>query len=168
MVIWQPITLFVLFSQITWRPWDVIPSGLRDQYHTAQTMSHYHILFEGPICRALFLSERFVRQTLGLPAPFVPMPPPSSMREAHVLSTNQVIQFIVGLEIDYFHAEGDYATFIQTHLMPPLTGVRGGEGARAPATRGRGGATRSRRRRGPEGRQETAWPVLPATMTCRG
>ncbi|KAL7236579.1 hypothetical protein ACSBR1_019801 [Camellia fascicularis] len=51
----------VMAREITWRPWDAIPSGLRGQYHTAQTMSHYHILFEGPICRAWFLSERFVR-----------------------------------------------------------------------------------------------------------
>ena len=72
---------------------------------------------------------------------------------------------MVGLDVDLFRMEGDYATFIQTHLMPPLTGIRGGEGARAPTARGRGRATRSRRRRDPEARQETGWPELPTTLT---
>lgn len=58
------------------------------------------------------------------------------MRETHRLSVDQVIQFMVGLETEYFRAEGDYATFIQTHLMPPLTGIRGGEG-REPQVRER-------------------------------
>ena len=39
---------------------------------------------------------------------------------------------------------------------------------RAPAMRGRGGAVRPRRRRGPEERQGSGWLVLPATMTLRG
>lgn len=40
----------VTAREITWQPWGVIPLGLRDRYHTARTMSHYHILFAGPIC----------------------------------------------------------------------------------------------------------------------
>ncbi|GMP34606.1 hypothetical protein CsSME_00007405 [Camellia sinensis var. sinensis] len=81
------------------------------------------------------------------------------------LSADQVIQFMVGLDADYFRMEGDYATFIQTHLMPSLTSVRRGEGARAPAARGRGRATRSRKMRDPEERQETGWPELPTSLT---
>ncbi|GMP94017.1 hypothetical protein CsSME_00043632 [Camellia sinensis var. sinensis] len=42
----------ITVHEITWQPWDAISSGLRDQYHTTRTMSQYHILFEGPICRA--------------------------------------------------------------------------------------------------------------------
>ncbi|GMP54494.1 hypothetical protein CsSME_00019654 [Camellia sinensis var. sinensis] len=48
-----------------------------------------------------------------------------------------MIQFTRGLDADYFLGEGDYATFIETHLMPHLTGIRRGEGVRAPAGRER-------------------------------
>ncbi|GMP75017.1 hypothetical protein CsSME_00032242 [Camellia sinensis var. sinensis] len=41
----------VTAREITWQPWEVIPSGLRDQCHTARTVSQFHILFEGLICR---------------------------------------------------------------------------------------------------------------------
>lgn len=52
---------------------------------------------------------------------------------------------MVGLEANFFCVEGDYATFIQTHLMPPLTGVQGGEEARASAVRGGGRGARATR-----------------------
>ncbi|GMP97657.1 hypothetical protein CsSME_00045825 [Camellia sinensis var. sinensis] len=48
-----------------------------------------------------------------------------------------MIQFTRGLDVDYFLEEGDYATFIETHLMPHLTSICGGVGMRGPATRGR-------------------------------
>ncbi|GMP27647.1 hypothetical protein CsSME_00003542 [Camellia sinensis var. sinensis] len=48
-----------------------------------------------------------------------------------------MIQFTRGLDANYFLGEGDYVTFIETHLIPPLTGIRGGEGMRAPAMRER-------------------------------
>ncbi|GMP24638.1 hypothetical protein CsSME_00001835 [Camellia sinensis var. sinensis] len=60
------------------------------------------------------------------------MSPQASMRIADCLPAEAIIQFIVGLDADYFGAEGDYATFIQTHIMPPLTGVRAGDAAGAP------------------------------------
>lgn len=72
-----------------------------------------------------------MRQTVGLPDPIVPMAPPESMRSANSLSIDEVTQFMVGLDVEYFQEEGDYATFIQTHLMSPLTGARGGEEVRA-------------------------------------
>ncbi|XP_028072350.1 protein MAINTENANCE OF MERISTEMS-like [Camellia sinensis] len=78
----------VMAHEITWQPWDAIPSRLQDQYHIARTMSQFHILFEGPICHAWFLSKRFVRQTMGAPAPFVLMAPPPSMKETHKLSAD--------------------------------------------------------------------------------
>ncbi|GMP40097.1 hypothetical protein CsSME_00010669 [Camellia sinensis var. sinensis] len=85
------------------------------------------------------------------------------------LSADEVIQFMVCLEVEYFRVEGDYATFIQTHLMPPLAGVRGGEGVRAPATRARRRVTRASRARGrtaSQARQGTEWPELPTALTC--
>lgn len=60
------------------------------------------------------------------------MPPLASMRIADSLPAEAIIQFIVGLDADYFRAEGDYATFIQTRLMLPLIGVREGDAASAP------------------------------------
>ena len=66
-----------------------------------------------------------MHQIVGLPDPIVPMAPVESMRSADGISTEEVIQFMVGLDADYFRAKGDYVAFIRTHLMPPLTGVRG-------------------------------------------
>ncbi|KAI8032895.1 hypothetical protein LOK49_LG01G03919 [Camellia lanceoleosa] len=180
----------VTAREITWQLWDVIPSGARFAYETARVVAHYHIRFKGPICCAWFLSERFVRQTLSSLAQFLPMAPPASMRETHKLFEEEVIQFMVGLDVDFFHMEGDYTTFIQTHLMPPLTSIRGGEGVRAPAARGRreDEATRALRRRSGEAGDwmaratyyvdllETFWRDLPNphrariswACTCRG
>ncbi|GMP48083.1 hypothetical protein CsSME_00015565 [Camellia sinensis var. sinensis] len=127
-----------------------MPTGIQGQYKVAWGISCYRILLEGPVCRAWFLGEGVVHQTMGLPAPMIPMTPPESMRLADSLSAQEVIQFMVGLEADYFRVEGDYTVFIQIYLMPPLTGVRGGERARAPAARVAPRATRatSARRRG--------------------
>lgn len=47
-----------------------------------------------------------------MPATFIPMAPPISMRGTDKLSADEVIQFIVGLEVEYFRVEGDYTTFI--------------------------------------------------------
>lgn len=65
---------------------------------------------------------------------------------------------MVGFDADYFRAEGDYAAFIRTHLMRPLTDVRGGEEARALGARERPRVTQAR--------QRTNWPELPTTLTC--
>ena len=51
----------------------------------------------------------------------------------------------MGLEAEYFRDEGDYAVFFQTHLMPPLTGVRGGKGTTAPIVKMGPRATRAAR-----------------------
>ncbi|GMP63402.1 hypothetical protein CsSME_00025114 [Camellia sinensis var. sinensis] len=112
-----------------------------------------------------------VRATRSVPhcPDYLPLPHPLRGSDfsclVFELSADQVIQFMVGLETDYFRMEGDYVTFIQTHLMPPLSGVRRGEGVRAPAARERNGSTRSRRRRDPEERQGTGWPELPTSLT---
>ncbi|GMP44788.1 hypothetical protein CsSME_00013568 [Camellia sinensis var. sinensis] len=66
-----------------------------------------------------------------------------------------MIQFTRGLDADYFLEEGDYVIFIETHLMPPLTGIRRGEGIRAPATRERARVPRA-----------TGARKLPTALTC--
>jgi len=63
------------------------------------------------------------------------MPQPESMRLANSVSVDAVTQFMVCLDADFFRGEGDYMTFIRTHLMPPLTWTQGGERARAPVAR---------------------------------
>ncbi|XP_028088182.1 uncharacterized protein LOC114288794 [Camellia sinensis] len=99
------------------------------------------------------------------------MASPESMRSIDSLSTEEVIQFIVGLHADYFRVEGDYAAFIQTHLMSPLTGAHRGEETSAPAARERPRVTPASRARGrgaSRARQRTDWPELPTALTCCG
>ncbi|GMP23426.1 hypothetical protein CsSME_00001034 [Camellia sinensis var. sinensis] len=96
---------------------------------------------------------------MGVPDPVVPMALSESMRSTESLSVKEVIQFMVGLDVDFFPAKGDHADFILTYLMPPLTSVCGDEEAGAPATRARcRGASRAGRR--------ADWPELPTTLTC--
>ncbi|KAF5933525.1 hypothetical protein HYC85_029696 [Camellia sinensis] len=149
----EPFTFFrhyfdtVAAREITWHPWATIPTGIRGWYTVALGISRYRILLEGPVFRAWYLSKRVVRQSLGLPAPFIPMTSLQSMRSADSLSVDGVIQFMVGLEAD----------------------VREGEGARAPAARARPRATRVAKARGREAsqvRQRTDWPELPTALTC--
>ncbi|GMP66529.1 hypothetical protein CsSME_00026852 [Camellia sinensis var. sinensis] len=104
--------------------------------------------------------------TVRLLDSIIPMSPPESMRSADSLSVDTVTQFMVGLDADYFRAKGDYTTFIQTHLMPPLTGVRGSEGAKAPIAREVRRATRARARGAPPTGQGTGWLEFPTAFTC--
>ncbi|GMP31416.1 hypothetical protein CsSME_00005639 [Camellia sinensis var. sinensis] len=39
-----------------------------------------------------------------------------------------MIQFARGFDTDYFLGKSDYVTFIETHIMTPLTGIHGGRG----------------------------------------
>lgn len=136
----------------------MMPAGIRGQYVGAWATSRFRILLEGPVCRAWFLSERFMRQTVGLADLIIPMVPPESMRSPDSLSIDDITQFMWGLDADCFRVEGDYAAFIQTHLMPPLTDARGGEEALR--------LTRATRARASWARQRTGWPKLPTTLTC--
>ncbi|GMP73311.1 hypothetical protein CsSME_00031100 [Camellia sinensis var. sinensis] len=104
--------------------------------------------------------------TVGLPDLIIPMPLLESIRLVDSLSIDAVTQFMVGLDANYFRAEGDYATFIQTHLMPPLIGTRGGERTRALTAREVRRATRAHTRRSPSAEQSNCWPVFPTTLTC--
>ncbi|GMP54659.1 hypothetical protein CsSME_00019746 [Camellia sinensis var. sinensis] len=143
--------------------------GVGDQFAGAREASCFWFLLEGPVCRAWFLGERFLRQTIGLPESVVPMPPPTYMRATEKFIFQEMMNFTRGWGANFFLVEGDYTPFIQTYLMPPLTGARGGEKVRAPSAResGRGArATRTRSRRDVQSRQRTKWPELPTTLTC--
>ncbi|GMP84207.1 hypothetical protein CsSME_00037823 [Camellia sinensis var. sinensis] len=101
--------------------------------------------------------------TVGLLDLIVSMSLPESMRIADNLSVDEVTQFMVGLDVDYFRVEGDYTTFIQTYLMPPLIGARGDKGGEA---RMAARATGARARGAPREGQRTHWPELPTALTC--
>lgn len=104
-------------------------------------------------------------QTLGFPEPVVPMPPLASMRATESLSSQEMIQFTEGLDADHFLGEGDYAIFIQTHLMPPLMGARVDRVAGAP-TADRTRATRVGTRGVPPIGQVTGWPESLTMLRC--
>ncbi|KAL7162058.1 hypothetical protein ACSBR2_042520 [Camellia fascicularis] len=59
------------------------------------------------------------------------------MRIADSLLVEAIIQYMVGLDTDYFQGDGDYTTFIRTHLMPPLIRVHAGDTTDAPVAGGR-------------------------------
>ncbi|XP_028115128.1 uncharacterized protein LOC114313012 isoform X2 [Camellia sinensis] len=48
-------------------PWLPLGGDLRFQFAGGWGSSRYRILFEGPVSRAWFLGERFLRQTMGFP-----------------------------------------------------------------------------------------------------
>lgn len=77
-----------------------------------------------------------MRQTLGLADPIVPAPPFLSMRTADSLLVEAIVTFMARQDSDLYRRAGDHTTFIWTHLMPPLTRVRAGDGADVPATGG--------------------------------
>ncbi|GMP77497.1 hypothetical protein CsSME_00033759 [Camellia sinensis var. sinensis] len=138
--------------QITWQPWAVLPDAVRDQYMGARETAQFRVLLEGPIYRAWYLGERFLRQTLGLPEQIVPRPPSTHMRHTE-------------------RDEGDYTNFIQTYLMRPLTDAHRTERERPATLVGGAGASRATQahsRRGSRRGQRAEWPNLPTTMTCCG
>ncbi|THF97261.1 hypothetical protein TEA_008089 [Camellia sinensis var. sinensis] len=155
----------VVADEITWQLWATMSAGVRDQYAGAWGTSRFWILLEGPFYPAWFLSKRFVCQTAGSPDPVVPMPPPASMRIADSLSVDAIIQFMVGLDADFFRGEGDYTTFIQTYLMPSLTGAHTGNGVGAPMAGEATQATRAHTRGALPVGQTTRWPELPTVLT---
>ncbi|KAF5934503.1 hypothetical protein HYC85_030674 [Camellia sinensis] len=139
-------------AEITWQPWAPLPAVTRDRFTGADETSRFRILSEGPVCRAWYLGERFLCQTLGLPEQIVPVHPPEDMRETERLTTEQMDDYTIGWEETCFRGIGDYREYVQTYLMRPLSGDRRAEGARpvAPAAgAGAGaGAGASRRARG--------------------
>ncbi|XP_028122438.1 uncharacterized protein LOC114319608 isoform X1 [Camellia sinensis] len=61
-------------------PWAPLPAAVRERYASAEEIARFKILLEGPVCRAWYLGECFLRQTLGLLEPIAPGPPPINMR----------------------------------------------------------------------------------------
>ncbi|KAI7981944.1 Protein MAIN-LIKE 1, partial [Camellia lanceoleosa] len=86
--------------------------------------SQYRILFEGPVGRAWFLGERFLRQVWGYISQAPPSAPPVEMRIADRFSSRDVVNAMLGIDALLYLEEGDYATYHHIYLMPPLTGVR--------------------------------------------
>ncbi|KAF5933847.1 hypothetical protein HYC85_030018 [Camellia sinensis] len=95
------------------------------------------------------------------------MPPPPSMRTTESLSVQEVIDFTRSVDADCFLGEGDYATFIWTHLMPPLMGTRVhiGRVADIPST-STARAPRGKTRGMLPTRRGFGWPELPTELTC--
>ncbi|GMP73604.1 hypothetical protein CsSME_00031310 [Camellia sinensis var. sinensis] len=133
-------------SEITWQPWAPLPAMTRDQFAGAEETARFRILMEGPVCRAWYLGERFLRQTLGLPEQIVPSPPPTHMRDIERFTAQQMVDYTIGWDAEDFRGEGDYREYVQTYIMRPLNGGRRAERGRpvVPAARAGAGAGTSR------------------------
>lgn len=118
-----------------------------------------------------------MRQTMGNPAQEIPSPPPLDMRSTESLTPQQVDDLMHGADAVFFLEEGEYATYVHTYLMPPLTGVRtstrraadmpSSSRARAadiPST-SRASTSRGRSRGMPPVWQCAGWPDLPTELT---
>ena len=116
--------LCVCYPQITWQPWAPLGEGFRFQFTGGWGASRYRILFEGPVGRAWFLGDRFLRQVWGYTSQATPSAPPVDMRIADRLSSRDVVSAMLGTDALLHLEEGDYATYRHIYLMPPLTGVR--------------------------------------------
>ncbi|GMP58146.1 hypothetical protein CsSME_00021921 [Camellia sinensis var. sinensis] len=111
-------------TEITWQPWAPLGEGLRFQFAGGWGASRYRLLFEGPVGRAWFLGDRFLRQVWGYTSQDPPSAPPVDMRIADRLSSQDVVNVMLGTDALLHLEEGDYATYRHIYLMPPLTGVR--------------------------------------------
>ncbi|GMP77685.1 hypothetical protein CsSME_00033868 [Camellia sinensis var. sinensis] len=104
-------------------PWAPLGGDLRFQFTRGWATSRYRILFEGPVGRAWFLGDRFLRQTMGFPEPSVPSAPLDDMRLADRLTPQGVIDGRLGTNALLYLEDGEYATYRHTYLMPLLTSV---------------------------------------------
>ena len=95
---------------------------MRDRFAGADETSRFRILLEGPVCRAWYLGERFLRQTLGLPEQIVPVHPPEHMRDTERFPAEQRTDYTIGWEADGFRGEDDYLEYVRTFIMRPLSG----------------------------------------------
>ncbi|KAF5933073.1 hypothetical protein HYC85_029244 [Camellia sinensis] len=148
-------------AEISWRPWAPLPAVVRDYYEGAEETARCRILLEGSVCRAWYLGERFLRQTLGLPEQIVPGPPPTHMRHTEGFSFEHMRDYTVGWGAECHRGEGNY---VEERPAAPTAGVGAGAGAGAGASRrarvrGRGGVQRGR---------GVSWPSLPTILTCQG
>ncbi|XP_028052376.1 uncharacterized protein LOC114256875 [Camellia sinensis] len=163
-------------DEITWQPWLAMPGYSRFQFAGAWGASRYRVLFEGPVGRAWFLGDHFMRQTMGNPTQEIPSAPPLDMRSTESLTPREVNDLMLGVDADLFLEEGEYAIYRHTYLMPPLIGVRtptrkaadmpSSNRARAtdiPST-SRASKSRGRARGMPSTCQYAGWPVLPTEL----
>lgn len=86
----------IVAAEITWQPWAVLPDAVRDQYMGARETAQFQVLLEGLVCRAWYLGERFLRQTLGLPEQIVSRPPPTHIRHTERYTPQEMIDFTIG------------------------------------------------------------------------
>lgn len=114
-----------------------MPAAVWERYAGAEETNQFRILLEGPVCWAWYLGERFLRQTLGLPEQIVPLLPPIDMRQTEIYPPHEMDDYTIGWE-----AEGDYAEYVQTYIMRPLSSGRRAERERpmAPAAGAEAGA----------------------------
>ncbi|KAI7994534.1 Protein MAINTENANCE OF MERISTEMS, partial [Camellia lanceoleosa] len=164
-------------AEITWQPWAPLPAEVRDHYEGAYETARLRILLEGPVCRAWYLGERFLRQTLGLPEQIVPGPPPTHMRDTEEFSLEHMREYTTGWGVEHHRGEGDYAEYVRTYIMRPLSGGHRAERERPAAPVARvgagagGGASRRagvRSRGGVQRGRGASWLALPASLTYRG
>ncbi|GMP96823.1 hypothetical protein CsSME_00045303 [Camellia sinensis var. sinensis] len=155
-------------------PWAPLPAVVRDHYEGAEETARCRILLEGPVCRAWYLGERFLCQTLDLPEQIVPGPPPAHMRDTERFTAQEMADYTIGWDTGDFRGEGDFREYIQTYIMRPLSGCRRAErGGPAVPVAGAGavaGMSRTARVRGRSGARRgrgVSWPVLPTILTCR-
>ena len=97
---------------------------MRDRFTGAEETSRFRILLEGPVCRAWYLGERFLRQTLGLPEQIVLVHSPEDMRETERLTTEQMADYTIGWEATRFRGVSDYREYVETYIMRSLSGGR--------------------------------------------
>ncbi|XP_028058829.1 uncharacterized protein LOC114262654 [Camellia sinensis] len=148
---------------------------IRDRFAGAEGTARFRILLEGPVCRAWYLGERFLRQTLGLLEQIVSGPPPTHMRDIERCTAEEMADYTISWDAKGFKGEGDYAEYVRTYIMQPLNGGRRAERERptAPVVGAGAGAGTSRTARvcgrsGARRGRGVSWPALPTMMTCRG
>ncbi|KAI7989095.1 Protein MAIN-LIKE 2, partial [Camellia lanceoleosa] len=176
----RPRESFIFFRRYfdaitTAEPWAPLPAAVRERYVGAEETARFRILLEGPVCRAWYLGERFLRQTLGLLEQIALGPPPTHMRHTEMYTIEDMADYTISWDAEGFRGEGDYAEYVRTYIMRPLSS--GGQARRerpvAPAARVGAGAGEARiaQARGKSGSQRergAGWPALPTMMTCRG
>ncbi|KAI7990360.1 Protein MAINTENANCE OF MERISTEMS, partial [Camellia lanceoleosa] len=129
-------------AEITWQPWASVPAEFRARFVGAEETTRFRLLLKGPVCRAWYLGERFLRQTLGLPKQIVSVHPPEHMRDTERFTSEQMADYTIGWDAIRFRGIGDYREYVQTYIMWPLSGGRRVERERpmAPAARAGAGA----------------------------
>ncbi|KAL7263185.1 hypothetical protein ACSBR1_001374 [Camellia fascicularis] len=102
----------VTAAEVTWQPWALLPTAVRERFVGAEETARFRILLEGPVCRAWYLGERFLRQTLGLLEQIAPGSPPTHMRDSERFTLEQMAGYTIGWDAGRFRGEGDYTEYV--------------------------------------------------------